>query len=95
MNPTAGRAVQFRAGAAGRSAGAASDESGPTADPDAWRHAQRRHDLLAALKVLGGTETGRNIDRLRHKKFFAALDTVDRQLPEGREANVVPDNNST
>ncbi|MDE0530774.1 MAG: hypothetical protein OXI01_04875 [Albidovulum sp.] len=51
--------------------------------------------LLASLRVLGGTETGRNIDRLRHEKFFAALDTVDRQLPEGREANVVPDNNST
>ncbi|MDE0111450.1 MAG: hypothetical protein OXN84_04070 [Albidovulum sp.] len=50
---------------------------------------------FAALKVLGGTETGRNIDRLRHQKFIAALDTVERQLPEGREANVVLDNDST
>ena len=51
--------------------------------------------LFAALYVLDKTETGRNIDRLRHQKFIAVLDTVERQLLEVRDVNVVLANNST
>ena len=62
--------------------------------PQTRIHDYRRNDtatLFAALKVLEGTVIGQNMDQ----EFIAFLDTVERQLPEGRDVHVIPDNHST
>ena len=62
--------------------------------PQTRIHDYRRNDtatLFAALKVLEGTVIGQNMDQ----EFIAFLDTVERQLPEGRDVHVIPDTHST
>ena len=50
---------------------------------------------FAALNVLEGTVIGQNMEHHRHQEFITSLDTVERQLPEGRDVHVILDNYST
>jgi transposase len=51
--------------------------------------------LFAALNVLDGTVIGRCMPRHRHEEFIRFLNTVEREIPAGRQAHAVVDNYAT
>lgn len=61
-------------------------------------HDYKRHGtttLFAALNVLDGTVTGRNMQRHRHQEFIRFLNEVERDIPAGKVVHVVLDNYAT
>jgi len=48
--------------------------------------------LFAALNVLDGTVTGRNMQRHRHQEFIRFLNAVNREVPPGKAVHVILDN---
>ena len=65
----------------------------PTRTPDYQRGGTTT--LFAALNVLDGTVIGQSMGRHRQQEFLSFLDTVERQLPLGREVHVILDNYGT
>jgi transposase len=58
-------------------------------------HDYKRHGtttLFAALNVLEGTVTGRNMQRHRHQEFIRFLNALERDIPAGKVVHVVLDN---
>jgi transposase len=58
-------------------------------------HDYKRHGtttLFAALNVLDGTVTGRNMQRHRHQEFIRFLNTIERDIPVGKVVHVILDN---
>lgn len=58
-------------------------------------HDDKRHGtttLFAALNVLDGTVTGRNMQRHRHQEFIRFLNTLERDIPAGKVVHVILDN---
>ena len=51
--------------------------------------------LFAALNTLDGTVIGQTMERHRQQEFLSFLDTVDGQLPSGRQVHVILDNYGT
>ena len=51
--------------------------------------------LFAALNVLDGTVVGQTMGRHRQQEFITFLDTIEQQLPAGREVHVILDNYGT
>ena len=51
--------------------------------------------LFAALNVLDGTVTGRNMARHRHQEFIRFLNALDREIPAGKTVHVILDNVSS
>ena len=61
-------------------------------------HDYKRHGtttLFAALNVLDGTVTGRNMQRHRHQEFIRFLNALERDIPAGKVVHVVLDNYAT
>ena len=48
--------------------------------------------LFAALNVLDGTVTGRNMQRHRHQEFIRFLNAIERDIPAGKTVHVILDN---
>ena len=48
--------------------------------------------LFAALNVLDGTVTGRNMQRHRHQEFIRFLNALERDIPAGKVVHVILDN---
>ncbi len=48
--------------------------------------------LFAALNVLEGTVTGRNMQRHRHQEFIRFLNAIERDIPAGRVIHAIMDN---
>jgi len=48
--------------------------------------------LFAALNVLDGTVTGRNMQRHRHQEFIRFLNLIEAQVPAGKAIHVILDN---
>ena len=48
--------------------------------------------LFAALNVLDGTVTGRNMQRHRHQEFIRFLNALERDIPVGKVVHVILDN---
>ena len=48
--------------------------------------------LFAALNVLDGTVTGRNMQRHRHQEFIRFLNALERDIPAGKIVHVILDN---
>lgn len=48
--------------------------------------------LFAALNVLDGTVTGRNMQRHRHQEFIRFLNAIERDIPAGMAVHVILDN---
>lgn len=48
--------------------------------------------LFAALNVLDGTVTGRNMQRHRHQEFLRFLNALERDIPAGKVVHVILDN---
>lgn len=58
-------------------------------------HDYKRHGtttLFAALNILDGTVTGRNMQRHRHQEFIRFLNALERDIPAGKVAHVILDN---
>ena len=58
-------------------------------------HDYKRHGtttLFAALNVLDGTVTGRNMQRHRHQEFIRFLNALERDIPAGKVVHVILDN---
>jgi transposase len=58
-------------------------------------HDYKRHGtttLFAALNILDGTVTGRNMQRHRHQEFIRFLNTLERDIPAGKAVHVILDN---
>ena len=58
-------------------------------------HDYKRHGtttLFAALNVLDGTVTGRNMQRHRHQEFIRFLNEIERDIPAGKVVHVILDN---
>ena len=58
-------------------------------------HDYKRHGtttLFAALNVLEGTVTGRNMQRHRHQEFIRFLNALERDIPAGKIVHVILDN---
>ena len=58
-------------------------------------HDYKRHGtttLFAALNVLDGTVTGRNMQRHRHQEFIRFLNMIERDIPVGKIIHVILDN---
>lgn len=51
--------------------------------------------LFAALNVLDGTVTGRNMARHRHQEFIRFLNALEREIPAGKTVHVILDNVSS
>jgi transposase len=51
--------------------------------------------LFAALNVLDGTVTGRNMQRHRHQEFIRFLNDLERDIPAGKVVHVILDNYAT
>lgn len=51
--------------------------------------------LFAALNVLDGTVIGRCMQRHRHEEFIRFLNTVEREIPDGKTIEAVVDNYAT
>jgi len=51
--------------------------------------------LFAALNVLEGTVIGRCMQRHRHEEFIRFLNTVEREVPDGKSIEAVVDNYAT
>jgi len=51
--------------------------------------------LFAALDVLTGTVIGQCLPRHRHTEFIKFLNTIDREVPEGLQVHLIPDNYAT
>ena len=51
--------------------------------------------LFAALNILDGTVIGQTMGRHRQQEFITFLDTLDGQLPSGRQVHVIVDNYGT
>ena len=51
--------------------------------------------LFAALNVLDGTVIGRNMQRHRHQEFIRFLNTINAQVPVGRDVHIILDNYAT
>jgi transposase len=51
--------------------------------------------LFAALNVLDGTVIGRCMQRHRHEEFIRFLNTVEREVPDGKAIEAVVDNYAT
>ena len=61
-------------------------------------HDYARHGtttLFAALNVLEGTVIGRCMQRHRHEEFIRFLNTVEREVPDGKMIEAVVDNYAT
>ncbi len=50
--------------------------------------------LFAALNVLDGTVIGRCMQRHRHEEFICFLNTVEREVPDGKTIEAVVDNSA-
>ncbi|MEQ8348841.1 MAG: IS630 family transposase [Sneathiellaceae bacterium] len=48
--------------------------------------------LFAALNVLEGTVTGRNMQRHRHQEFIRFLNAIERDIPAGKVIHAIMDN---
>ena len=48
--------------------------------------------LFAALNILDGTVTGRNMQRHRHQEFIRFLNTIEAQVPVGKVIHAILDN---
>jgi transposase len=58
-------------------------------------HDYKRHGtttLFAALNILDGTVTGRNMQRHRHQEFIRFLNTIEAQVPAGKVIHAILDN---
>jgi transposase len=58
-------------------------------------HDYKRHGtttLFAALNILDGTVTGRNMQRHRHQEFIRFLNTIEAQVPVGKVIHAILDN---
>ena len=58
-------------------------------------HDYKRHGtttLFAALNVLDGTVTGRNMARHRHQEFIRFLNALERDIPAGKVVHAILDN---
>jgi transposase len=58
-------------------------------------HDYKRHGtttLFAALNVLDGSVTGRNMQRHRHQEFIRFLNTIEAQVPAGKIIHAIIDN---
>ncbi|SEB04111.1 DDE superfamily endonuclease [Rubrimonas cliftonensis] len=62
---------------------------GPTMTHDYKRHGTTT--LFAALNVLDGTVTGRNMQRHRHQEFIHFLNALERDIPAGKVVHVILD----
>lgn len=51
--------------------------------------------LFAALNILDGTVTGRNMQRHRHQEFIRFLNQLERDIPAGKVVHVILDNYAT
>ena len=51
--------------------------------------------LFAALNVLEGTVTGRNMQRHRHQEFIRFLNALEREIPAGKVVHAILDNVSS
>jgi transposase len=51
--------------------------------------------LFAALNVLDGTVTGRNMQRHRHQEFIRFLNELERNIPAGKVVHAILDNYAT
>ena len=61
-------------------------------------HDYKRHGtttLFAALNVLDGTVTGRNMQRHRHQEFIRFLNAIEAKVPAGKIIHAVIDNYAT
>jgi transposase len=61
-------------------------------------HDYKRHGtttLFAALNVLDGTVTGRNMQRHRHQEFIRFLNSIEAKVPAGKIIHAVIDNYAT
>ena len=57
-------------------------------------HDYKRHGtttLFAALNVLTGEVVGRNMQRHRHQEFIRFLNTLEREIPDGKVVHVILD----
>jgi transposase len=66
--------------------------------PERQTHDYRRHGtttLFAALNVLEGLVIGSCLPRHRHTEFLQFLETIERQIPKGREVHLILDNYGT
>ena len=69
----------------------------------AGRPATRTHDyvrsgtttLFAALNVLDGTVTGRNMQRYRHQEFIRFLNVIEAVIPAGKVVHAILNNYDT
>src|SRR5580692_11559049 len=48
--------------------------------------------LFAAMNVLDGTVTGRNMQRHRHQEFIRFLNVIEKQVPAGKTIHAIVDN---
>ena len=48
--------------------------------------------LFAALNVLDGTVTGRNMQHHRHQEFIRFLNTIEARVPAGKVIHAILDN---
>jgi transposase len=58
-------------------------------------HDYKRHGtttLFAALNIIDGTVTGRNMQRHRHQEFIRFLNTIEAQVPVGKVIHAILDN---
>ena len=61
-------------------------------------HDYKRHGtttLFAALNVLDGTVTGKNMQRHRHQEFIRFLNAIEAKVPAGKVIHAVIDNYAT
>jgi transposase len=61
-------------------------------------HDYKRHGtttLFAALNVLDGTVTGKNMQRHRHQEFIRFLNAIEAKVPAGNVIHAVIDNYAT
>ena len=66
--------------------------------PQTRTHDYQRHGttpLFAALNILDGTMIGQSMGRHRQQEFITFLDTIEQQLPLGRQVHVILDNYGT
>lgn len=66
---------------------------GPTMTHDYKRNGTTT--LFAALNVLDGSVSGRNMQRHRHQEFIRFLDQVERDVPKDKSIHVILDNYCT
>ncbi len=65
---------------------------GTTTSDFACRNQTSISTLFAALNVIDGTVTGRNMQRHRHQEFIRFLNQIERDIPAGKVVHIILDN---